>query len=250
MKIYMYLIEYKLKFSNLLSAIFYTRLLVCIFILLSFPNRVILGQSLLAGVGIIDEKGERHSGYIDTLGNVVIPFDFEIALDFNEGRALVIQNGKKGFIDGNGNIVISCIYDEANSFNHDIARVKKNEKYGFIDQHGNVVLPCVFSVISWISEGIVLVQYHGLKCYIEPDFNGHARLIYKETGEFVVLEEDDGYVKKNLLGSMKQPDGDFHEGMASIRERTSGDWNNLYLYGFIDKEGNEIIRKRLRFSAL
>lgn len=237
----MFIRKYKLEYGNLLFAGFYVRLLVCIFILLSFPNRVVQGHSLLAGVGIIDENGERHGGYIDTLGNVVIPFDFEVALDFNDGRAQVMQNGKRGFIDGKGNIVIPCLYNEVSSFNHDIARVKKNGKYGFIDRHGYEVLPCVYSDIGSIREGIVLVQYQGLKCYIEPDFNGHARLIYKETGEFDVLEEGDGYVKKSLFDSMKQPDGDFHEGMASIRERTLGDWNNLFLYGFIDNEGNEII---------
>lgn len=46
-------------------------------------------------------------GYLDTNGQVAIPFQFEHAGDFQEGLAYVVKDGKIAYIDKTGKIVIS-----------------------------------------------------------------------------------------------------------------------------------------------
>ena len=49
---------------------------------------------------------EWRNGFIDRMGNVVIPFIFPQARPFNDGLAAVLINNYWSFIDTSGNIVI------------------------------------------------------------------------------------------------------------------------------------------------
>ena len=52
-------------------------------------------------------------GFIDQTGKVVIPVQFEFALDFSEGLASVTFGGKAGFIDKTGKMVIPAQFEGA-----------------------------------------------------------------------------------------------------------------------------------------
>ena len=59
------------------------------------------------------------------------------------------KHGKFGFIDEVGNIVIPCKWKYAYDFSEGLAVVKdNNEKYGFIDKMGTVVIPCKWELHS------------------------------------------------------------------------------------------------------
>lgn len=48
---------------------------------------------------------KRH-GFLDTLGNIAVPFTFEDAGDFSEGRAVVVSSGNLGFVDKSGQLIL------------------------------------------------------------------------------------------------------------------------------------------------
>ena len=68
------------------------------------------------------EKGREVSfGQYNHQGNIL------------DGLAAVERDGKWGFINDLGQEVIPCIYDEVWSFSHGIVRVQLNGKWGFIN---------------------------------------------------------------------------------------------------------------------
>lgn len=83
-------------------------------------------------------KGRRY-GYLDSKGNVVIPFRYKSADNFREGLAKVGNGKHYGFIDKDGNTVIPLIYDEAYCFHDGYAAVRQNGKWGFIDKSGKLI---------------------------------------------------------------------------------------------------------------
>ncbi len=110
-------------------------------------------------------------GYIDTAGNVVIPFIYKNALSFNNGMALVQDSTQHyGFIDTAGNVVISFIYEAVkyNKYDFDgdnkchfpdgLLAVRKDNNHmgfswGFINEKGEEVVPCKYFDVDNFVEG-------------------------------------------------------------------------------------------------
>lgn len=80
-------------------------------------------------------------GYLNELGDEVIPAQYEYAEFFNNGYACVGNkiDGKRkyGCINTDGTMVIPLIYDDVFSFDNGIALVKQDGRVGLIDVYGN-----------------------------------------------------------------------------------------------------------------
>jgi hypothetical protein len=153
-------------------------------------------------------KLDKHWGYIDRKGNMVVPLKYHQINTFKEGRAVVRINGKYGFVDEQGNEVIPLKYDLVGEFNEGRAWVYLDGKCGFVDKHGNEVIAVKYYAISSFSEGMSKVMLNGKWGFIDLQGNEVAPLKYEQAS-------------------------DFHEGRA---------W--VYLngkYGFVDKKGNEVV---------
>lgn len=106
----------------------------------------------IAAVAIHNESGKLKWGYINTKGEVIIPFEYdggndanefgkmEDVGDFSEGLAYVCRNGKWGYIDKQGTVVIPIKYDIVSNFSEGYAQVILNGKCGYIDTKGNCTL--------------------------------------------------------------------------------------------------------------
>ena len=68
----------------------------------------------------------------DKQGTVVIKPQFDDALFFSEGLAIVKVGDKWGYIDKRGIVVIKPQFDNAWPFSEGLAHVKVGEKHGFI----------------------------------------------------------------------------------------------------------------------
>lgn len=91
------------------------------------------------------------SGYINKLGQEVIPLKYEYAGEFSEGLAAVYLDGKWGYIDKSGNEIIPLKYDDAHEFSEGLAVVGLNGKYGYIDKSGNKIIPFKYDLASEFS---------------------------------------------------------------------------------------------------
>lgn len=85
---------------------------------------------------------DGNKGYINKLGEIVIPQIFKNAGDFSQGLAAVqdTETNLWGYIDKEGELVIPMLYQDAEPFRENVAYVVKDGKAGYIDKEGNTVI--------------------------------------------------------------------------------------------------------------
>lgn len=140
------------------------------------------------GLAPITKHGK--TGFMDTTGQLVIPFRFDFANGFEAGWASVTEGDKRGFInrqgewvfvlkegwfawygfkenglcvsneknligfiDRSGQVVTPFQFQEVQLFSEGLAGIKQGERWGFMDKTGRVVIPPQFDAISPVSEG-------------------------------------------------------------------------------------------------
>ena len=119
-------------------------------------------------------------GFIDEMGNIIIPCQLSSAGDFRDGLARIVDQDKKhGFIDETGKIVIPCQWNEAGDFSEGLASVKdENGKCGFIDKTGNVVIPCQWDYIEEdFRDGVAVVMKFSRGGFRYYDINKKGEVI-------------------------------------------------------------------------
>lgn len=75
-------------------------------------------------------------GYINTNGEVMIPFQYERAYGFSEGLAAVLLNGKYGYINPKNEFEISPSFSSAGFFNNGTALINQNNLDYYINNKG------------------------------------------------------------------------------------------------------------------
>lgn len=154
-----------------------------------WTNRIISFQEGLAAVSTEDNLW----GYIDRQGNVAIEPRFEVAKDFENGRAIVMENAKFGVIDTCGVYVYPPEYDDIYSFTrgdgvyfvvkdgrmsvlradgtlweryydyiyeeNGLYVLEENGLYGLADINGDILLEPVFRDIYYVGDGFAAVTY-------------------------------------------------------------------------------------------
>jgi hypothetical protein len=112
-----------------------------------------------------DSKADKY-GYVDTKGNVAIPFQFSSAADFSEGLASVELYGASGltfgFINTKGKFVISADANMKFSFSDGLASVLVRDAnnmpfFGYIDFSGKLVIQPKYKKAGKFSEGLAFV---------------------------------------------------------------------------------------------
>lgn len=148
-------------------------------------------------------------GYVNRLGQIVIPYQFEAAEPFDQGIARV-SLGKKIFFINRAGEKVTQDFDGVFNFSEDLAAVDVAGKIGYIRRDGSVALPPIYHSASGIdfSDGLVAVRID-------------KKVGFMDAGGSVVIEPayDDVYP--------------FSEGLAPVR---SGE-----KWGYIDKNGRIVI---------
>lgn len=89
--------------------------------------------------GFIVEDTLEKRGYVNYLGEFIVPCKYDAVNEFHEGLMVVATRDKCGYVDTTGTWVIDSIYDDARGFGDGLARVKIKDKWMFIDHSGKVV---------------------------------------------------------------------------------------------------------------
>lgn len=98
----------------------------------TYKNHSLFREGLCA----VQDYSSRKWGYINTSGKVVIPFTYDKAYDFRNGKAAVKKDGRAGYITKDGAQAMPFIFEEARGAYDGKAWVKYNGKWGiaFIDE--------------------------------------------------------------------------------------------------------------------
>jgi len=219
-------------------------------------------------------------GFIDHTGTLVIPMEFEEAGSFSEGLAPVMQGGYWGFINTLGEVVIPFTIRPAYTEGHGLLIVPRfseglvavstggveqneagnwidNTRWGFLDTEGNQAIPFMFTQAESFSNGLATVRVGGWgygedairwgavdregNVVVPFDFEWLSPFReYAATGWFA--NDDGGFqVIIDTCGNQIAPPGQFRE-MRNFSEGyapvTDGyNWETRS-WGFIDSQGN------------
>jgi len=189
------------------------------------------------------------AGYIDCVGNIVIPPTFQDAFPFRNGVATVRRNGLWGAINPNGELVIPAIhtrplifteglasfsaghvnapyrvgvmsltgetlikprYRSISHFSGGLACVYTGELYGYIDRSGNQIIPPFFEDARSFSEGLAAVKMNGAWGYIHPDASTAIPMRFIcERGMAGFFREGRARVARNARWGHINPEGKF-----------------------------------------
>lgn len=105
-------------------------------------------------------------GFINTKGEVVIPFEYSAVSWFKEGIVAVgmNENGKMryAYVNKNGERLTDFLYEEAKDFQNGVGRVKLEGKYGLVDKFGASITCCEYDYISeFKQDGYALAKKNG-----------------------------------------------------------------------------------------
>lgn len=169
-------------------------------------------------------------GYVNTSGRMVIAPQFDSALEFAEGLAVV---GKKsgrdlrfGFIDEKGVVRIPIQFQNVRSFSEGLAVVVFRDRHGFIDTSGKFVIEPVFDRAFSFSDGMArVIQF-------DPKTGRNLYGFVDKQGKLIVRPQ---YVFAL----------DFREGLAPFA--VSG--KNTLKMGFIDKQNRVVIKPQFSIAG-
>jgi len=170
-------------------------------------------------------KDGKEWGFVDTRGEVAIKPDFELALPFSEGKA-VVRTGKNqyGYIDKTGKLVIAARYRDAEPFSEGRAAVRDEKgNWGVIDGQGREIVAPRFDKVEPFSEGLAAAEVRTPGAYPSTKV-GFINL----QGTMIISPR---FLKARS----------FHEGLAAVKlagKGIGGAW------GFIDKTGKLVVPAR------
>lgn len=85
---------------------------------------------------------------------------YDRVMPFDEGLAVVSENGRYGYVDTLGKVVVPLIYDEAASFRNGRATVSKGKaeacKQAMIDHSGREITPFAWDHLGSVADGVAV----------------------------------------------------------------------------------------------
>ena len=98
-------------------------------------------------------------GYADKKVKLHIPYRFDYAFPFINGRAIVVMNNLYGVINLDGSWKVEPMYQDLKKLNEDIYMVQENELFGLINSDGKVIIPTIYRRVMTVNND--LLQFEG-----------------------------------------------------------------------------------------
>jgi hypothetical protein len=207
------------------------------------------------GMAGFKAKSKELYGFIDINGNKVIPAEYTGFSGFKEGISRVSQtiNGKTkyGYINTKGEILVP--FDEykiSGVFSDGMAVIKKDSIYYFMDKDGKLLnLPRKYDALTDFKSGFALGtvtnkngpnSYYYINTNLQEAFNINAKSAWPIWEDAAIINRDSVYEMINTKGeTVKTLVGiDFlkftKEGKLAVRENKK--------WGFINTKGDMIIK--------
>ena len=174
-------------------------------------------------------------GFINLLGEEVVPPQFHYTDEFSDGRAIV-RNEKDlhGAIDEQGNLVIDYQFPVLTNFEKGYAKFGDLKTWGLIDTTGNVVVPPIYISIGRVYRNTVTVQVLEGEEYREGELTIGGTVKWNNNLDHL---NETNQLKKQLVTSCEQLMTDLYaKGCPCEHERFRDfiQWNHPV--GFVDQE--------------
>ena len=183
-------------------------------------------------------------GYVDTLGQLAVPPQYDFARDFKNNVGIVATGNKWGMVNTKGKTLLRCEFDELafidKTGNQVLHIFKKEQKYGLIDTLGQLAVGVQYDEIGSFAEGRLAVKRRNLWGYVDANGLETVPCRFTQAGPFseglaaVRLGSKWGYIDKN--GNIELPfqftkAGPFRNGLAPAKKEGPR-------FGYIDPRGH------------
>ncbi len=185
---------------------------------------------------------DGKAGFLDARGQVVVAPQYGYASWHHDGLAVVSVDGKDGYVDRDGAIVIAPQFDEASVFESGIAKVRVGDKWGVIDKQGKLVHDAVYDRLGQVRDG-ALWAVRGDDCLV---LTAAGTILGGEPWDEVNQVAEDGLwpVRQGDEWGYLRPDGTV---VALAYERALGFFGGVGRvmrdgrWGYVDRDGNLVI---------
>lgn len=194
---------------------------------------------------------EKIFGYVDIQSDdiIKIPFEYNQVRDFIRGFAAVKKGVKWGVIDSKGNVVIPFIYELLIGTENLLFITKKIDKWGVINIENEEVIPLIYDSYSYCrKETIHTLSKEGKFGFYDTISNKFFGLNYQgaccfnEEYAAVKINGKWGYIDKSFNTVIPFDFDDaksFHDGIAAVKK--GKEW------GYISKNGDIILSFKFRY---
>lgn len=100
----------------------------------------------------------QRQGYINWNGKIAIPYKFEEAFDFSDGKAIIKKGTKYGAINLSGKIIIQPKFELMGNFGNGLAPVYIDTAWGFVNAYGKIVIQPQFDDIRPFQNAFAAVK--------------------------------------------------------------------------------------------
>ena len=179
-------------------------------------------------------------------GHPLTNFRLDKVYPFENGLAIVSEDGEAGVIDSNAKVVIDFEFDDLLPFSDKAYRFNRDGKWGLIDKHGNEIIPAKYTEIMDLSEGIAQVE--GEESYGEIDYMGDPDDEDTEFEQYESTRPAYGYIDQNgieVSNCKYSFSSRFNEGFGSLQIHDDGEGPAWF---FVNKNGKQL--KDLYFSSV
>lgn len=165
------------------------------------------------------KAGSDKWGYLNDLGEWVVPPTLDDAKTFSEGIARFCENNLWGFINLRGEKITPAIYPNATAFRHGFARVQENGLWGVVNDRGEKAIAAQFHNSTNFCKGFASVE-------IKPN-------------EWKIINDRGEFACEQSFGVIKQ----FSEnGLAAASLSEAQDIRNKQIkFGYINTQGQWVI---------
>lgn len=154
----------------------------------------ILKELELNELKLIKFQKNDFTGFLDTLGEVVIQPVYDACSSFVEGLAVVTKNDSVYFINKRNQNIFEEYFNEAYPFNNGVTAVKKNSHWHFINRQGQQILDILFDEVNELSNNCYVVKQNGLYGALDIYGNSVIETKFEKLGDF---KNDYAYYIKN-----------------------------------------------------
>lgn len=211
----------------------------------------------------VNDKGKV--GFVDQAGNEVIKCQYESALPFSDGTAIVTKSGKSGIIDISGSVVLPLKYNQILPWNKELYLIKAGKKVGIANHKGEIVLPANYSFISKLNcyDRALIALGGKATANDKKTYMANAKYgIIDASGNILVSPKYKGLYEFTYDGTNIYP---YYEGkcLAYSYHNTidtlvsdcsylgfSGSGNRVYFSGVMDGHGNELLAPGLFYFVM
>lgn len=120
------------------------------------------------------------SGFMDSEGIVQIPAEYDEVLNFQDGIAVVVKNGKSGLINKKNELILGFEFDQIEEFYNDLAIVVLSDSFGLINRMGTLVFPLIYNDILFLNHSLIAAKNQKGYSIFNLNLEQKAELNFKE----------------------------------------------------------------------